>query len=171
MVLCGTAAAEPAWPAKGDSLDLTWVIRHETVGSGSVRMNKAHVELLLKLGDVERKLPLADVFGALSPLDQPMCNAAKREPGAPPPIQYAKNEVAKLVFAGGIVRGYAVRREQRDALSIVAFDMGDDSCGAPDCPPTSVALIAIPSRVKIHEHIVMSDKAGNRTPFGCTIEP
>jgi hypothetical protein len=171
VMFCGTVAAEPAWPAKGDNLDLTWVVRHEVVGGGAVRTNKGHVELVAKLGDVERDIPLADVYGGLSPLDQPMCATAKREPGAPPPVPYGKDEVAVLVFGGGVMRGYAVRRAKRDQLAIVAFDAGDESCGKPECPPTSVALLAIPARVKIHEHIVLADKAGNRAAFSCTIDP
>ena len=172
IVLSGSvdAGADPAWPAEGDRLELTWVVHHETAGSGAVRTNKAHVELVARLGDVERTVALADVDGALSPLDQPSCAGAKREPGAPAPIPYGKGEVAKLVFGGGVVRGYAVRRAKRDQLAIGAFDMSDETCGAPPCPSKPVATLAIPSRVKIHERIVLVDAAGARTPFRCAID-
>jgi hypothetical protein len=171
LVCCAaaTAAAEPAWPTSGGTLDLTWVIQPGTIGSGAVRARVAKVTLEAKLGAVTRTVPLADVAGALSPLDQPMCATAKRDPAAPPPLAYGKGEVGKLVFAGGIVHGYAVRRDKRDQLAIASFDMSDETCSATDCAKPAGTL-AIPARVTIREHIVLVDKAGKRAAFSCTID-
>ena len=164
--LAAVALAEPAWPTTGTNLELTWTVQPSTAGG----THRGVVTLEAKLGATERTVPLGEVAGGLSPLDQPMCATARRERGAPPPLAYGKDEVGKLFFAGGVVHGYAVRRTKRDRLEIVAFDMGDERCGKPTCPPVQVATLEIPARVAIHEHIVLVDKAGKRTPFACTID-
>jgi hypothetical protein len=165
-IVAATASAEPAWPATGTTLDLTWRVEPVHRG-GAIKTSLGRVELVATLGTVTRTFPLGEVPGSISPLDQPMCTGTPREAGAPPPLPYGKNEVAKLVFGGGIVRGLAVRRAKRDQLEIVAFDMGDESCGKPhDCPPKAVQTIAIPARVKTVEHI---EYVGTTAKFSCKI--
>lgn len=166
LVCCAaaTARAEPAWPTTDPALELTWVVQPSS--AGGTRISKVTLEA--KLGGVMRTVPLADIGGARSPLDQPMCATAKREPGAPPPLVYGKGEVGKLVFAGGIVHGYAVSRAKRDQLAIATFDMSDDTCSAPACAK-QVATLAIPARVTIREHVVLVDKAGTRSALRCAL--
>jgi hypothetical protein len=128
--------------------------------------------LVAKLGATDQTTPIGDTLGGLSPLDQPMCASAKLDAAAPPPVPYNKGELAKLVFGGGIVHGYAIRRPKPDALEIESFDMGDTTCPRMhECPPKPVATLAIPSRVKhVREHIVLVDGTGKAKDFPCAID-
>ena len=125
-VLVGTAHGEPwsdtpAWP-KAQKGELVWVLS-PLLKAAENEYPKQPVALEVTLGGVTRTLTLAPDFGALHPLNEPMCADGDHVIAYP----LAHGEVAKLTFYEGGAGGYVVRRSG-DALSVIHWTLEDYAC-------------------------------------------
>jgi hypothetical protein len=175
-VLVGTAHAEPwsdkpAWP-KAKTGELVWVISPVIKTDDVNAMPNRPVTLEVTLGGVTRAIKLAPDFGALHPLDEPMCANGDQVIAYP----LAHGEIAKLTFYEGGAGGYVVKRSG-DELSVIHWTLADYACEDKHhhtiaCPnhDKRVARFHVPANVKLHEQIVEVDDHGERQPFDCKQE-
>ncbi len=155
-----TTLDAPPWPtAAKPALKLTWAV-YPPVGQGETRTRK--LELVARVGDVARRLPLGSVMGALEPLNQSVCGSKQ--------VAYKKErgEVAKITFYIGGASTFAVRRVRPDLLEVASVSGPDGYCPANDCDVRrTYATIPIPADATIVEALRDISAPGQEAPFDC----
>jgi hypothetical protein len=157
---------KPAWPAKADAIELTWVVYPVPPNATTPETTKAPLALEIRIGSVTRTIKLDAQLGALEPYNQVVCKTSSY------PLD--KGEVAKITFYEGGAGGYYVRRTG-GVLAIVDWFLTDGACpdkhgnpGGP-CPGTAKVKVQLHApNVPVHEHIVEVDDTGARHAFACS---
>lgn len=159
----------PAWPAGATELTVTWLV-YPILDGREPETTKAPLQLVLTIGGVSRIVELPPQFGALSPLNEPVC-AGKVMMAYP----LERGEVAKITFYEGGAGGFLLRRAGAEALALVGWEQSDGACpdreGLPTvCPRKDrrVLQLHVPRAVTIHEEILEVDEHGERHPLDCT---
>ncbi len=166
----------PAWPAAapGARLKVTWVV-HPARGTPSdpPESRRRHVEIVVRIGAVARRLDLKSRVGSLFPDEQSVCHASLPQESITYPKE--RDELAKLTFSMAGAVGYLVRRIGPDLLEVVEWAQDDGACpdGKGDvgpCPRDDRPLyrMHVPKNVPIDEAIIEVDGRGKETPFSCT---
>lgn len=153
LAVHATAAAKPR------TVELTWRVYPP-------QHDKAPVELVATIAGKTRTLTLAPQFGALYPINQPICAHVQHTTQYP----LARDELAKITFYEGGAGGYFVRRNG----DVVAWDQGDGACIGKHhqlvaCPRKvkTVAKLALPANARVHERVIEVDAKGVPRPFDC----
>lgn len=158
-------ADEPAWPEAGELVKLAWVIGPDRKNPhGDLPLHP--VELVAKIGAVERHIPLKPEIGNLRSYNQVICN-----PGAYP---FGKHDVAVIIFYEGGASGYLVKRVGSDVLEIHGWAGSDGACTSPSgkmiaCPVDDelVARFHVPADAKITGGTIYTTEKGKIQKMLC----
>ena len=148
---------------------LTWYVRPPGDHGESGADERHPIDLVAKIGVVERTISLPAKAGALFPSDQSVCRVAAR-----PDDAGATGLLAELTFSAGGQSGYIIDRESPTELAVVELVRADGDCrndGGSDrsCVRETkrLGIIPIPRDLSVVEQVVLVEGPTRESRYRC----